>query len=199
MFRKPFSSLSFAAAAFVALSTGDANAAQNGSSVLIPAGTTLRVRTIDPIDADVSQTGAKFRGTLDDPVMMNGNVVLPRGADVVMVATKVKEGGNIKGKAEVALKVNAISVRGRMAQVVTSEAKMESASEGKKSTKKILGGAGLGAAIGGLAGGGTGAGIGALIGVTAGTVASASTKARLKIPPETRLDFQLLSDWRIHP
>ena len=55
----------------------------------------------------------------------------------------------------------------------------------------------LGAIIGGIAGGGSGAAIGALAGGAAGTAMSASGQPHLKIPAETRLDFQLMSDWKI--
>jgi hypothetical protein len=163
---------------------------------LIPAGTTIRVRTIDPIDVDATQTGAKFRGSLDDPIMLNGNVVVPRGADVALVAARVQQGGTYKGSAEVDLKVDSISVRGRMLPVVTSQTLNKSEGEGKKTTRKILGGAGLGAAIGAIAGGGTGAAIGALAGGATGTVVASTGHARLKIPPESRMEFRLLSDWR---
>src|SRR5213075_2913236 len=57
--------------------------------VMLPAKTPLRVRTIDPIDVDSTKAGAKFRSSLDDPIMSGGDVIVPRGADVVMVAAKV--------------------------------------------------------------------------------------------------------------
>lgn len=167
------------------------------SSVLVPAGTVFRVRTIDMIDVDATQAGMKFRGALDDPIMLAGDVIVPRGADVVLVAAKVEQGGHIKGSDLVELKVNAIAVRGRLLPVVTTESQTKSEGEGKKSARKILGGAGLGAAIGGLAGGGKGAGIGALAGAAGGTIFAASTQPHLKIPPETRLQFQLMADWKV--
>src|SRR5436305_13101198 len=64
---------------------------------LLPAGTVLRVRTSELIDVDSSRAGAKFRGTLDDPVMLSGEAVVPRGADVELVAAKVEQGGKMKG------------------------------------------------------------------------------------------------------
>jgi len=166
-------------------------------SVLIPAGTLFRVRTIDFIDADSSHSGMKFRGSLDDPIMLGGNVVVPRGADVVLVAARVQQGGKMKGSDLVELKVNSIVARGRSYQVVTSISQQKSGGEGKKTSRKILGGAGLGAIIGGIAGGGTGAAIGALAGGATGTAVAASGEPHLKIPAETRLEFQLLADWKI--
>jgi hypothetical protein len=40
------------------------------------------VRTIDLIDADSTQAGARFRGSIDDPIMLGGDVIVPRGANV---------------------------------------------------------------------------------------------------------------------
>jgi len=168
------------------------------AAIVIPAGSSFRVRTIDAIDVDATQAGAKFRGAVDDPIMSNGNVIVPRGAEVVLVAAKVQQGGRMKGSDLIELKVNSIAVKGSAYPVVTSLSQTKSAGEGKKTAGKVLGGAGLGAIIGGIAGGGKGAGIGALVGGAGGTVLAATSQPHLKIPPETRLEFQLLADWKIH-
>jgi outer membrane lipoprotein SlyB len=130
--------------------------------------------------------------------MMGGDVIVPRGVDVTMVASRVEQGGKMKGSDLVELRVTSIFVRGRRYQIVSTASESKSAGEGKKTTGKILGGAGLGAIIGGLAGGGKGAGIGALIGGAGGTVLSATSQPHLKIPAETRLQFELMADWKIH-
>ena len=164
------------------------------AQTIIPAGTAFRVRTTEFIDVDSTQTGTKFRGVLDDPIMINGYAALPRGADVVLVAAKVQQGGRFKGSDLIELKVNTIIVKNRSYDVVTSLSQSKTEGEGKKTATKTIGGTGLGALIGGLAGGGTGAGIGALVGLAGGTAMSASGQPHLKIPSETRLDFQFLSD-----
>jgi hypothetical protein len=166
-------------------------------AVLIRAGVSFRVRTTDPIDVDVAQAGAQFRGDIDDPIMAGGEVIVPRGADVVLVASKVKQGGRFKGSDVIELKVNAISVRGRLYPVVTNVSETKTSGEGKKTAGKVAGGAGLGAIIGGIAGGGTGAAIGALAGGATGTAVAASGQPHLKIPAETRLQFVLQADWKI--
>ena len=166
-------------------------------AIIIPGGTLFRVRTLDHIDVDAAQAGTKFRGTVDDPIMSGGDVIVPRGADVVMVASKVAQSGRFKGSDLIELKVNSISVGGRSYPVTTSVSQTKSSGEGKKTGRKVIGGAGLGAIIGGIAGGGSGAAIGALAGGGAGTALSASGQAHLKIPPETRLEFQLLADVKI--
>jgi len=183
----------------VGLAATVVTAGQDGPSassqgMLIPAGTTLRVRTGEFIDVDSSRSGMKFRGTLDDPIMSGGDVAVPRGADVQLVAAKVEQGGRMKGSDLIQLKVDSIAVRGHTIPVVTSLSESKSAGEGKKTTRKIAGGAGLGAIIGGVAGGGKGAAIGALAGGAGGTALSAAGQPHLKIPAETRLQFQLLAD-----
>jgi len=168
-----------------------------GTQTVIPAGTTFRIRTVEVIDVDSTQAGRNFHGTLDDPIMVGGSPVVPRYANVVLVATKVEQGGKFKGSDLVQLKVNSIAVHGHTYPVVTSLAETKSGGEGKKTTRKIAGGTGLGAIIGGIAGGGTGAAIGALAGAAGGTILSASGEPHLKVPAETRLTFQLLADWKI--
>jgi len=167
------------------------------AAVIIPAGTLLRVRTIDAIDVDTSQAGMKFRATLDDPVVSSGSVIASRGADVVLMAAKVEQGGKFKGSDLIQLKAISIAVNGKPYQVVTSPSETKSGGEGKKTTRKVAGGTGLGAIIGGIAGGGTGAAIGAVAGAVGGTIMAATGEPHLKIPSETRVEFQLLADWKI--
>jgi hypothetical protein len=165
--------------------------------VLIKAGVSFRVRTTDPIDVDTTEAGAQFRGAMDDPIMAGGEVIVPRGADVVLVAAKVKQGGRFKGSDVIELKVNSISVRGRLCPVVTTVSETKTSGEGKKTAAKVVGGVGLGSIIGGIAGGGTGAAIGALAGGATGTAVAASGQPHLKIPAETRLQFVLQEDWKV--
>jgi hypothetical protein len=167
------------------------------AAFVIPAGTLLRVRTIDAIDVDTTQAGMKFRASLDDPILAGGSVIVSRGANVILAAAKVEQGGKFKGSDVVQLKVVSIVVNGRPHQVVTSLSETKSGGEGKKTAGKVAGGAGLGAIIGGIAGGGKGAGIGALAGVAGGTILAATGQPHLKVPSETRLEFELLADWKI--
>jgi len=196
-------SLSFSAST-LSPSSGGAAAAKPAPTtasrppVIVSSGTLLRVRTIDPIDVDVSKAGAKYQASLDDPVMVGGAVEIPRGADVVLQAVKVQQSGRMKGNDLIQLKVISIKVHGTSYPVVSSVAESKGGSEGKSTAKKTLGGAGLGAIIGGIAGGGKGAAIGAAAGGTGGAILSASGQQHLKIPSETRLEFTLQASLKIH-
>ena len=50
--------------------------------VTIPAGTLISVRTIDSIDSAENQVGDRFKASLEEALVVDGNVVVPRGADV---------------------------------------------------------------------------------------------------------------------
>ena len=160
-------------------------------SVQLPAGTLFTVRLIDGIDVDAAAAGQTFRGSIDDPVMIGGQVIVPRGADAVLQAAKVEQSGKFKGSDAITLKLNRIAVNGKFYDVSSSYTETKSEGEGKKTTRKVLGGAGLGAIIGGIAGGGKGAAIGVLAGTAGGTAIAATGQAHLKVPAETRLQFQL--------
>jgi len=184
-----------ASVTFFSPKTKPAQAAR--APVVIPAGTVLRIRTIDAIDVDSTQAGMKFRASLDDPVVSGGSVIVSRGADVVLMAAKVEQGGKFKGSDLIQLKAISVVVNGKSYQVVTSPSETKSGGEGKKTTRKVLGGTGLGALIGGIAGGGTGAAIGAVAGAVGGTALAATGQPHLQLPSETRVEFQLLADWKI--
>ncbi len=159
---------------------------------MIPAGTVLNVRMIDGVDSETSQVGQTYQASLDDPIMVDGETVVPRGADIVAKLVEDKQSGKISGKTELTLDLVSIRVNGRMVDLNTQEVTTSSDSRTGKSAKVIGGGAVLGAVLGGIFGGGKGAAIGATSGAGAGAAVQVLTKGqRVKIPSETRLSFTL--------
>ena len=55
-------------------------------TVEIPAGTVLRVQTIDPVDSAVNKAGELFRASLAAPIVVKNEVVVPAGTDVDLAA-----------------------------------------------------------------------------------------------------------------
>jgi outer membrane lipoprotein SlyB len=165
--------------------------------VQVPAGTTVNVRLTQGIEVDAAETGMTFKARVDDPIMIDGRVIIPREASAVVQAVKVAQSGEFKGSDQISLKLNAVSFGGRVYEVVTEYATVQGKGEGKKTTRKVAGGAGLGAIVGGLAGGGTGAAIGATVGAIGGGAVAASGEEHLKLPAETRLQFKLTSAIRV--
>jgi hypothetical protein len=175
------------------------NPAKAPAPVMLPAGSVLSVRLTQAIDVDAAQTGMTFKSLLDDPVMLNGKVVVPRGASVVLQAAKVEQAGKMKGADKITLKANSVAFGGRSYEIATSYVEQKGSGEGKKTTRKVAGGAGLGAIVGGIAGGGTGAAIGAAAGAAGGAIMSSQGTEHLTLPAETRLQFTLNSAVTVQP
>ena len=165
----------------------------------VPKGTVLNVRLTQAIEVDAAQTGMTFKSVLDDPVMIGGQVVVPRGAAVALQAAKVEQAGKMKGSDNITLKANSVSFGGRKYEIVTTYVESKGSGEGKKTTRKVAGGAGLGAIVGGIAGGGTGAAIGAAAGAATGAIMSSQGTEHLKLPAETRLQFTLNAAVAVRP
>ena len=157
----------------------------------VPAGSLINVRLVQDIDVDLAQAGMTFKARVDDPVAVDGQIAIPREAGAAVQAVKVAQSGAFKGSDQISLKLNTITIGGRVFQVASEYAVVSAGSEGKRTARKIGAGAGLGAIVGGLAGGGDGAAVGALVGGVAGTAVSASGQQHLKLPAETRLQFKL--------
>ena len=160
-------------------------------AVTVPAGTALNVRLAQDVDVDASQTSQRFKAIVDDPIMVGGSIVIPRGASATLQAVQVQQSGKMKGSDKITLKLNTITFGGMVYEVATSYVETKGKGEGKRTARKVGGGAGLGAIVGGIAGGGEGAAIGAAIGGVTGAAVASGGEEHLKLPAETRLQFQL--------
>jgi hypothetical protein len=169
------------------------------AAITVPAKTMVNVRLTEAIDVDATKAGATFRALVDDPVMIDGKVIIPRSAAVVVQAVRVEQSGTIKGSDKISLKANSISFGGRTYEVVTAYVEAKGSGEGKRSARKIGGGVGLGAIVGGIAGGGEGAAIGAAVGGVTGAVVASQGQEHLNLPAETRLQFQLSAAITVQP
>lgn len=160
--------------------------------VTIPESTIVSVRTIDSIDSSVNRSGQIFRASLDAPIVVDDQVVVPKGLNVYIKLTDASSAGKFKGRSELTVALDSFTYQGKTYQVSASDVQEKGGSRGKRSAAVIGGGAALGALIGGLAGGGKGAAIGAGVGAGTGTAVQAVTHGeQVKIPSETRLDFTL--------
>ena len=161
-------------------------------TVTVPESTIVTVRTIDAIDSSTSSTGETFRGSLDAPIVVGDQVVVPKGLNVTLKLVNASSAGKFKGSSELTVSLESFTYQGKTYTLATSDVQEKGASRGKRSAAVIGGGAALGALIGGLAGGGKGAAIGAGVGAGGGTAVQAMTRGQqVKIPSETRLDFTL--------
>ena len=183
----------FFAAALVAILASFAGClpafSQNNNTVTVPAGTQILVRMLDSVDSSKNPRGYRFTATLETNLVVDGNVIVPAGNTVYGRLATAEQAGRVAGKSELTLELTDIVVNGTAYPLLTSDYEVQGSSSGKRSAKRLLGGAGLGAIIGGIAGN---AGMGAAIGATAGGVASVAQKGQsIQVPSETLLQFRL--------
>lgn len=158
----------------------------------VPEGTELLVRTIDRIDSAVNRSGQTFRASLAEPVVINGVEVFPRGADVTLLLALAKRAGHFKGRNELEVRAETITVTGQSYPIRTNVIDQRGKSRGRNTALKTGGGAGVGALIGALAGGGAGAAIGAGAGAGAGLGYQAFTHGpKVVIHSESVIIFHL--------
>jgi hypothetical protein len=157
--------------------------------ITVPAGTTTLVRMLDTVDSSKNPPGSRFTAVLETNLVVNGTVVMPKGNTVYGRLAQAKQAGRATGSSELTLELTDIVVGGTAYPLMTSDYQVKGSSSGKRSAKRLLGGAGLGAAIGAMAGN---AGMGAAIGATAGAVGSVAQKGQaVNVPSETLLEFRL--------
>lgn len=168
--------------------------------VEIESGTPLEVRLSQALSSASAAAGDSFHGTLSDPVLVNGQIAVPKGAAVTGHIVAADSAGHFKGQSRLELKLAALSFNGQSYDLSSAVVSRVASSRSRRSTETIGGGAAIGALIGALAGHGKGAAIGAATGAGAGTAAQALTKpAEVELPAETVLKFTLSAPVQVVP
>lgn len=160
--------------------------------IIVPAGTSISVTVDQSVSSKDSEPGLRVAASLAEPVVVDGQEVIRRGAKVSGTVTDAKSAGRFKGNAELGITLSSVEVDGRKYTIHTSTFSEASKGRGKRTAEGAAIGAGAGALIGALAGGGKGAAIGAGAGGGAGVAGTALTGNRdITIAPETKLQFKL--------
>lgn len=156
----------------------------------IAPGTTIKIRMIDSLSSGKAQSGDTFHATLEQPIMVEGKEIYPKGADVTGRVAEVKQSGRLSEPGELHLVLATIASGNRASSVQSEPLVIKGESHTKSNAGKIGGGAALGAIIGAVAGGGKGAAIGTGVGAAAGTGAAAATgKREATVDSEAVLSF----------
>ncbi len=162
------------------------------SGIQVPPGTAITVRMIESVDSNTAHLGQTFRASVDEPVVVNGQTVIPRGSDALVKLVVDEQSGKFEGKTVLTLALTDITINGQTIDTTTGDVSRASSSRGARTAKVVGGTTALGAIIGALAGGGRGAAIGAASGAAVGGGTEILTKGQhVKIPSETRLNFTL--------
>ncbi len=167
-----------------------ASPVRGASSPMVPAGTPVEVRMIDGLSSEHARPGDTFQGTLEAPIVVNGRVLYPRGANVSGHVTAAHASGRLSDPGVLELVLSSVSSGGTSSALNTNIFKIKGASHTKSNVAKIGGGTAAGAIIGGIVGGGKGAAIGAGVGAGAGTATAAATgKKPATVESEAVLTF----------
>jgi hypothetical protein len=166
--------------------------------IVIPAGTSVRVRLAQTVDTKRWRAGQSFHAHLAAPVTVDGRVIVPRGTLFIGHIVESKPSGRLKGRATISLALDSFRMDGHLYPIATAVDARASRSHKKRNLAFIGGGSGGGAAIGGIAGGGVGALIGAGGGAAAGTTTALITgRKQVTLPVETPMVFTLRNRVRV--
>jgi hypothetical protein len=171
----------------------------------VPAGTALMVRLDTTLATFSNKAGDPFRGRISQPVVVNGQTVIPAGATVEGRVTKVSEPRRISGKPTIGILPEAVimpngeryyldatltdtSIKGTD---VSSEGQFKGSAHDRHDTLEQGGGTAGGMLIGGLAGGPAGVLVGGLIGAGATTGHWLAKHRSATLPAGTELTLEL--------
>ncbi|HEY7354777.1 MAG TPA: BON domain-containing protein [Terriglobales bacterium] len=168
--------------------------------VTVPSGAVLSVRLNDAISSATAQAGDKFHATLDSPLTVDGNVVVPAHYTVQGHVVNAQSSGKFRGQALLELQLDRIKVGDKSVAIQTDHYSQKTGARGKNTAEKVGVGAAAGAILGGIFGGGKGAAIGGAAGAGAGGGVQAASKApEIKLPAEKVLTFTLQSSVTLVP
>lgn len=165
----------------------------------IPAGTTVQVRTTEPIDSP-NMDGRIYKGIIENDVRdTQGRLAIPSGATAELVVRRDADN-------DLVLDLDSVTVNGRRYGVDATRNRVGGGVDirnsgigaNKETARNVGGGALLGAILGAVIGGGDGAAAGAAAGAAVGAGAQILTKGRrVNVPAETLLSYRLQSDMNL--
>jgi len=161
-------------------------------NVSVPAGTTLAIRINQHLSVKHNRAGDRFSGEVVDPIEVNGNVVIPKGAEVGGRIDEAHRRGHFKGRSVLELRLTSIELNGNRYALDTHDNVHTKKGKGRRTGGFIGGMTGAGMLIGGLASGGVGLAVGGAAGAGAGTLIAGTTGNRdIEIPAESIQRFRL--------
>jgi BON domain len=167
-------------------------AQKGGDAVVVPVGSTLRVRINQGMDSKKTVVGTPFDGVVLNDIVAGGSIAIPRGASITGTVVEAHTAGELKGKGELKLQLTSVALGGKVYPIATDFWWHQGADKTANTVGNTVGLGAVGALIGAVAGGGVGAAVGAGVGGVAGLgVSAASGKGEAVLPSEAIVVFHL--------
>ena len=80
--------------------------------ITIPAGISIVVRTIGPIDASEAKKGDTFQASIDDPVYVDGKLAIPKESSASIKLVSETKGGRFRGSSKVEFELASFTLHG---------------------------------------------------------------------------------------
>lgn len=175
------------------------------TSAPVPAGTVLMVRLETTLATFSNRPGDPFRGSINQPVVVHGQTLIPAGAVVEGRVTKVSEPRRISGRPTIGILPEAVIFpNGQRYYLdatltdtnipgsdVNDEGQFKGSGHDRRDTVETGGGTAGGMLIGGLVGGPPGILVGGLIGAGSGTGFWLAKHRSAILPAGTELTLEL--------
>jgi len=144
-------------------------------ALVVPANTAIYVRLQQSISSATAQSGQNFSAELDEPLLVDGKTLAPKGAAVTGKVVAARESGHLHNAGYLRITLSSITLNGKTVPLQTNSVFVSGGSYKKRNLAFIGGGAGGGALLGALIGGGKGAAIGSTVAAAGGTTAAYAT------------------------
>jgi hypothetical protein len=163
------------------------------AQLTINQGTYVIVRINQWLSSDRNHQGDTFTATVEQPVVVDGVVVAPRGATVLGTVTEAQKAGRVEGTSRLAVQLTELTlVDGQQVSIQSQMINRNGPTSVGRDTAAVGGTTALGAIVGAAAAGGQGAAIGAGAGAAAGIIGVLLTRGRpTLIYPESVMTFQI--------
>ncbi len=99
----------------------------------VPAGTILSIRMSQTINVKHAEAGQPFTGTITNPIVVDGNTVIPSGAGAEGVVVQAHKRGHFKGSSYLQLTLTGLNIHGQHYRIDTSSVTRTKKGKGKRS------------------------------------------------------------------
>ena len=165
---------------------------------IVAAGTALKLVLQQTLSSKTAQAEDPVVTELAEDVVVDGDVLLPRGSEVRGHVVSAQRSGRVKGRARLVVSFEEVRVEGRSYRIQATGFDVTAGSSKGKDAKIAGGAAAAGAVIGAIADGGSGAVKGGLIGGAAGGAAVLATRgAEVELASGSSYEVKLQKSLRL--